>query len=77
MDLLKDIKQKRNKRRQKQPIRRDVFNQISAVVKKYGLRLVPKRFKKFNPIENRKQAEQIEQWLTYKLRKKGHGVWSN
>lgn len=46
-------------------------------VKKYGIRLVPRKFKKFNPIAKRKEAEQIEQWLTYKLRKKGHGVWSN
>jgi predicted GIY-YIG superfamily endonuclease len=46
-------------------------------VKKYGLRLVPRKFKKFNPIGKRKDAEQIEQWLTSRLRKKGYGVWSN
>ena len=46
-------------------------------VKKYGHRLVPRKFKKYNPIEKRKDAEQIEKWLTYSLRKKGHGVWSN
>ena len=45
--------------------------------KKYGIRLVPQIFKKFNPIEKRENAEQIERWLTEKLRKKGHGVWSN
>ena len=46
-------------------------------VKKYGLKLVPRKFKKYNPIAKRKDAEQIERWLTIKLRKKGHGVWSN
>ena len=46
-------------------------------VKKYGLRLIPRKFKKFNPIKKREEAEHIERWLTNKLRKKGHGVWSN
>jgi hypothetical protein len=38
MDLLKDIKRKRAKQRQKMPFRRDVFNQISSLVKQYGLK---------------------------------------
>ena len=38
MDLLKDIKQKRAKQKQKNPFRRDVFNQISGIVKQYGLK---------------------------------------
>jgi predicted GIY-YIG superfamily endonuclease len=46
-------------------------------VKKYGIRLVPRKFRKYNPIVNRKDAETIEQWLAEKLRKKGHGVWSH
>ena len=46
-------------------------------VKKYGLWLVPRKFQKYNPIGKRKDAEMIEQWLAEKLRKKGHGVWSN
>ena len=37
MDLLKDIKQKRAKQKQKKPFRRDVFNQISGIVKQYRL----------------------------------------
>ena len=45
--------------------------------KNYGLRLVPRKYKKYNPIKKREQAENIERWLTEKLRKKGHGVWSN
>ena len=46
-------------------------------VKKYGLRLRPRKFKKCNPIETREEAENIEQKLTRKLRARGHGVWSN
>ena len=38
MDLLKNIKQKRAKQRQKTPFRRDVFNQISSLVRQYGLK---------------------------------------
>ena len=45
--------------------------------KKYGLRLEPRIFSKFNPISKRKEAEYLEQWITDKLREKGHGVWSN
>ncbi|GAH10594.1 unnamed protein product [marine sediment metagenome] len=39
--------------------------------------LRPRKYKKYNPIETREEAERIEQLLTEKLRKKGHGVWSN
>ena len=46
-------------------------------VNRYGLRLAPRKFKKYNPIEKREKAELIEQKLAKKLRKKGHGVWSN
>jgi predicted GIY-YIG superfamily endonuclease len=49
----------------------------NSYVKKYGLGLVPKIFSHFNPITKRKEAEKIEQWITEKLREKGHGVWSN
>jgi len=46
-------------------------------VKRFGIRLVWRKFQRYNPIETRKDAEQVERWLTNKLRKKGHGVWSN
>lgn len=49
----------------------------NSYVKRYGLWLRPKKFKKYNPITTRDEAERIEQMLTKKLRKKGHGVWSN
>jgi predicted GIY-YIG superfamily endonuclease len=46
-------------------------------VKRFGIRLIPRKFKKYNPINKREEAEKIERWLAEKLRKKGHGVWSN
>jgi predicted GIY-YIG superfamily endonuclease len=49
----------------------------NSFVKKYGIRLKPRKFKKYNPIETREEAEKIEQQLTNRLRSKGHGVWSN
>ena len=38
MNLLTHIKRKRKRQRKKQPIRRDVFNQISDLVRWYGLK---------------------------------------
>jgi len=38
MGLLHHIKRKRAKQRRKQPIRRDVFNHISGLVREYGLK---------------------------------------
>lgn len=46
-------------------------------VKKYGIGLRPRKYKKYNPMKTREEALEIEQFLTHKLRKKGHGVWSN
>ncbi|MGA7875250.1 MAG: hypothetical protein WCA08_06270, partial [Desulfoferrobacter sp.] len=37
MDLLNDIKQKRARQREKQPIKRDAFNQVSWIVRHHGL----------------------------------------
>lgn len=49
----------------------------NTLVKRYGLRLKPWKYKKYNPLKTRKEAELLEKRLTEKLRKKGHGVWSN
>ena len=49
----------------------------NSYVRRYGLKLRPRKYKKYNPIKTREDAERIEQLLTKKLRKKGHGVWSN
>jgi hypothetical protein len=49
----------------------------NSFARRFGLYLRPRKYKKFNPIGTRKEAEIIELKLTDKLRKKGHGVWSN
>jgi hypothetical protein len=49
----------------------------NTFVKRFGYRLLPKCFKKYNPIKSREKAEEIEKKLTKKLRSKGYGVWSN
>jgi len=49
----------------------------NSYVKRYGIKLAWRKFQKYNPIQTRKDAEHYERWLAYKLRKKGHGVWSN
>ena len=49
----------------------------NSFVKRFGVTLSPKHYQKYNPVETREQAEALEQYLTKKLRKKRHGVWSN
>lgn len=49
----------------------------NSFVKRYGVRLRRKKYNRINPIETREEAEKFEQELTKKLRRKGHGVWSN
>ena len=49
----------------------------NSYVRRYGLYLKQRKYKKYNPIKTRKEAELIEKRLTEKLRRKGHGVWSN
>jgi len=49
----------------------------NSYVKRFGIKLVSRKFLKYNPIATRREAEAIEQHLAEKLRKKGHGVWSN
>ena len=46
-------------------------------VKLYGMYLCRKRYEKYNPIATREEALAMEEELTEKLRRKGHGVWSN
>ena len=45
--------------------------------KKYGLKLRPDLYEKYNPIPTRKDAEEIEEMLGNDLRKQGYGVWFN
>ena len=45
--------------------------------KKFGLKLRPDLYEKYNPIPTRKDAEAIEAMVGYNLRKQGYGVWFN
>jgi len=49
----------------------------NPLVKRYGVRLKPKLYEKYNPLPSRIKAESKEKWLAEKLRKKGYGVWWN
>jgi len=49
----------------------------SRIVKRYGIRLRPSLYKKYNPMSTRKEAEKKEKELTEKYRKQGYTVWSN
>ncbi len=45
--------------------------------KKFGLKLRPELYEKYNPIPTRKDAEEIEAMLGKNLRERGLGVWFN
>ena len=50
---------------------------FSRVVFKYGLRLRPRLYQKYNPLATREAAEIKEKELTAKYKKRGYIVWSN
>ena len=45
--------------------------------RKYGLRLRPEFYEKYNPIPTRKDAEEIEKMVGEQLRNEGMGIWFN
>jgi hypothetical protein len=45
--------------------------------KKYGLRLRPDLYERYNPIRTRERAEEMEEKLAAKLRTRGYAVWFN
>ncbi len=49
----------------------------NSFVRKYGRRLLPKLYRKYNPIPTRKDALELEEYLSEKLRAEGYGVWTN
>jgi len=50
---------------------------FSRVVFKYGIRLRPRLYQKYNPMITREEAETKEKELTAKYKKMGYTVWSN
>ena len=47
----------------------------NSYVRDFGIKLIPKKYKSFNPIPTLEAAEAIEKRRARKLRKKGYGVW--
>ena len=45
--------------------------------RRFGLKLVPEFYEKYNPIPTRKDAEELEEYVALKLRKERFGVWFN
>ena len=50
---------------------------FSRIVYKYGVRLRPRLYQRYNPIDTKEEAEQKEKDLTVRYRKRGYTVWSN
>jgi len=49
----------------------------NSFARRYGRRLRPELYRKYNPIPTRKDALELEKYLSGKLRAAGHGVWTN
>ena len=58
-------------RQHKQGYKSNVF------ARRFGLKLFPEFYEKYNPIPTRKEAEELEEYVAHKLRKEGYGVWLN
>jgi len=50
---------------------------FSRVAHKYGIRLRPRLYEKYNPMTTQSEARKKEKELTEKYRKRGYTVWSN
>ncbi len=49
----------------------------NSFVRRYGRRLRPELYRKYNPIPTRKDALELEKYIAVKLRADGYGVWTN
>jgi len=49
----------------------------NSFVRRYGTRLRPALYRKYNPVPTRKDALELETYLAGKLRRSGHGVWTH
>lgn len=49
----------------------------SSYVRRYGKRLMPKLYEKYNPLPTSADAEKREVKLAKRLRKRGYAVWQN
>ena len=49
----------------------------NTFARRFGLKLIPEFYEKYNPIPTRKDAEELEEYVACKLREKRYGVWFN
>lgn len=49
----------------------------NTYARRFGIKLVPEFYEKYNPIPTRKDAEELESYVALKLRNAGYGVWYN
>ncbi len=45
-------------------------------VEEWGLELRPRLYERYNPIESRKEAEELERYVAERLRSRGYAVWT-
>ena len=48
-----------------------------ALVREFGLALVPELYEAYNPIPTRADAYELEKYLAGRLRNRGNAVWTN
>ena len=49
----------------------------NTYARRFGAKLVPEFYEKYNPIPTRKDAEELEEYVALNLRKERFGVWFN
>ena len=49
----------------------------NTYARRFGTKLVPEFYEKYNPIPTRKDAEELEEYVALNLRKERFGVWFN
>ena len=49
----------------------------NTYARRFGIKLAPEFYEKYNPIPTRKDAEELEEYVALKLRKERFGVWFN
>lgn len=52
-------------------------HKANKYTKKYGHKLRPELYEKYNPIPTREKAEAMEERLAHRLRTRGYAVWYN
>ena len=49
----------------------------NTYARRFGTKLAPEFYEKYNPIPTRKDAEELEEYVALNLRKERFGVWFN